>query len=144
MKQKIFLALAILGIIIVSGCVQEKPKPVNVSDIIDNPKLYDGKTVTLSGVVVKNVGAFFGPVYELAVFDSSKTFDLATAKQVALTPKEGSNIDLSRTVSYTFDGHDYALIEYRTITFEGAIHYVGEAADSPPFYFEVELIMENI
>lgn len=144
MKQKAFWALAILGILLVSGCVQEKSK-INASDILENPQLYDNKAVTLSGVVVRNVGNFFGPEYELAVFDGSKEFNVATAGQVALTPKEGSKfLDLSRTVSYTFDGRNYTLIEYRTISFEGTIHYVGEASDSPPFYFEVERIMENI
>ncbi|MFH1433044.1 MAG: hypothetical protein ABIG84_07565 [archaeon] len=148
MKQKIFVVLAILGIILVSGCVQEKPKIIpnnaDVSDIINNPQSYDKTTATLSGVVIKNVGAFFGPEYELAVFDTSKSFDMATAKQVALVSKEGSNTDLSRTVSYTFDGRSYTLIEHRTVTLKGTIKYIGEATDSPPFYFEVEQIMENI
>ncbi|MBU4245822.1 MAG: hypothetical protein ABIF85_03635 [Nanoarchaeota archaeon] len=143
MKQKYLLALAILGILLVSGCIGEKPKQVNASDIIDNPQSYDGKAVTLSGVVVRNVGNFFGPEYELAVFDNSKEFNVETADQIALIPKEGSSLlDLSRTVSYTFDGRNYSLIEYHAITFEGTIHYVGEASDSPPFYFEVEGILE--
>ena len=146
MKQKYILSLTILGIILISGCIQEtsETNDVSISDLINNPQSYDKTKVLLSGVVVKNTGTFFGSRYQLALFEKSKVFDINNAKKIAFKQQNSDMFNMSMVVSYTYDGRTYTEKEYKIFTFRGTIHYIGEVIDDSSFYFEAEAVMDNV
>lgn len=53
MEQKyylIFLIIAVIGVIFISGCIQQEVKESStIGEIISNPNLYEGKTVIIDG-----------------------------------------------------------------------------------------------
>ena len=148
MKQKYVVSLAILGIILISGCIQEtsETNDVSIPDLINNPQDYDEMTIMLNGVVVKNTGNYFGSEYQLAVFEKSKVFDINNAKKIAIKQQNSDMFSMSMVISYTYDGRTYTQKEneYKPFIFRGTIHYIGEVTDAAPFYFEAEAVMDNV
>jgi hypothetical protein len=113
---------------------------ISLTNIENNPQLYNQVRVTLRGMVIRNEGFMFGPKYELTEFEPSKVFNINTAKQIALGLKAGPSIDLSNYVSYAFDGRNYTQITYKPVVVKGTIIYIGQAMDAPPFYLDLESI----
>lgn len=146
MKQKYILSLAILGIIFISGCIQNnlETNDISISEIINNPQSYDGAKIVLKGVVIRNTGLFFGSKYQLAIFENLKPFNISNSKKIAFKQQNPDMFNVSEVVSYTYDGRTYTEKEYKIFTFRGSIHYVGEVTDAAPFYFEVEALIDNV
>jgi hypothetical protein len=115
-------------------------RTISLATIENNPQIYNQVKIKLKGVVIRNEGTFFGPEYELAELESSKVFDINTAKRIALGLKDSFKINLSDYVSYTFDGHNYTQIAYKPVTVKGTVIYLGLVMDAPPFYLDLESI----
>lgn len=108
-------------------------KEVSIEEISSNPKSFDGWHVLLRGSIIKNVGLFFGPKYELKG-DTGK---------IALGGKGALEIDLEPHVSYTFDGSNYTKVSETRVVVIGYVRYVGLVMDAPPYNLDVEVVKEE-
>jgi len=142
--KKVIIILILTFLIILSASYIYFPyfsyNKIPLSTIEDNPTPYNKIKISIRGLVIRNEGAFFGPQYELAEFESSKDFNINAAKQIALGLKSDSNVDLSNFISYTFDGRNYTQIANKPVNVKGIVIYHGPVTDAPQYYLDLEKI----
>lgn len=71
--------------------------PTDIKKILDNPRDYDGKTVTVSGVVIESVNLFFLKYY--TVKDETGEIAVVTKKAV---PTKGAKLKVTGRVNQAF------------------------------------------
>ncbi len=141
MKQSIFLiSVIILIALIVIYSQYSLYKIVSIVSIENNPQFYNFVRVELRGFIVENTGLMFGPKYELVEEDAPLTppKNFKDANKIALGLKAGPSIDLSKYVSYYFDGKNYTRVGFKPVLVHGTVIYIGEASDAPPFYLDLK------
>lgn len=95
--------LALIVCIIVGGCANMFATPIK--KILDNPRDYSGKAVTITGEVTEAEGLFF--VQYFVVKDSSGEITVITKRPL---PRQGSKITVRGTVQQAFSIGDKQLI----------------------------------
>lgn len=96
------VAVSMLSMIIF-GCSAMFPTPIK--KILENPREYSGRTVTISGKVTEVVGLVF--VQYFVVKDSTGEITVITAKPL---PRRGSDITVKGKVQQAFAIGDRQLI----------------------------------
>ncbi|MCW5726227.1 hypothetical protein [Parvibaculum sp.] len=103
------VGLFVLIFIIGAGPAVRPHAPSDITGILKNPDLYDGKMVVVSGTVVNAIGLFGHGTYSLQHEESGPRILVVTGTGV---PAEGSVITISGVFrkAATFGNQEYSLI----------------------------------
>jgi len=134
-----FVVLAVLGLavfLLPLGVMY--PKELPIQDLIANSRVYNGNSVKVRGYIVRNVGAFFGEVYDLYAYDP-RNQPRAANPSVALA---GNSSDLEAYTSFTCDGPTFEARPGRVglVVVEGTFHDQGLVMDAPRYYIDVSKV----
>lgn len=110
---------------------------VTIGDILAQPQGFSGRRVAVKGVLVKNVGAYWGGTYSLYPSDTG-------------IAKDSPHIELSVTgisenlVGLTFDGSGFQKRDgCPRVTVKGVFRDRGLVADAPRYFIEVSSITSD-
>jgi len=134
----IVILIALSSVLVYSQFIVYKNIPL--ADIEKDPQIYDQKRIEVEGIIIENVGAFFGARYTLAQTTPTEPFKIEDTKKIALNWGGGSDINFSNYVSYIFNGADYAEVRKKRVVIEGTMIYYGDVLDAPPYYIAIDNI----
>ena len=121
------------------------PQETTIQQLLANPQIYNGRTVKVYGLVVKNIGSFWGEQYDLYA-DYPTPFNpnvRGTFVALAVKPSE-----IESYVAYTWDGGRFqrstSALANPIVVIEGIFHDQGRVPDAPQFYIEVHTIQYSM
>jgi len=95
--------LFILTLFVLISCSQFFP--TDIKDILDNPREYDGKTVTISGEVTESINLIILKYF--SVKDKTGEIIVVTEKSV---PKSGESVKITGVVNQAFAIENKSLV----------------------------------